>query len=66
MVLQKEWRNISLRIKAKESFDGYSLANMYNVLKAYENEISDIIEKSKLSLGGPLALVSKFAGKESE
>ena len=53
-------------IKTQESFDGCSLAKLYNVLKAHESEINDIAEESKLSLGGLLALVSKVVGMESE
>ena len=43
--LIKEWRNISLMIKTHEGFDGYSLENLYNVLKADECEINEIVEE---------------------
>lgn len=66
MELRKEWRNISQMTKTQEIFDAYPLANLYNVLKAHESEINDIDEKSKLSLGGPLALMSKVVAKDSE
>ena len=50
MEFRKEWKNISLMIKTQESFDGYSLANLYNVLEAHESEINEIVEEVKLSL----------------
>lgn len=35
-------------------------------MKAHESEIIEIAEEAKLSLGGPLALVSKVSGKVTE
>ena len=53
-------------IKTQQSFDGYSLADLYNVPKAPESEINEIIEEGKLSLGGLLDLMSKVTAKDSE
>lgn len=64
--LQKEWRNISLMTKTQQSFDGYSLGDLYNVLKHHESEINEIAEEGKLGIGGPLALISKVNTKDSE
>lgn len=66
VVLRKEWKHISLMIKTQENFDNYSLSNLYNILKAHENEVKDIVDENKSSLGGPLALVSKVYAKEVE
>lgn len=40
-------------------FDNYFLGDLYKMMKAHESEIIEIAEESKISLGGPLALVSK-------
>lgn len=53
-------------IKTQDNFDGYSLSNLYNNLKADENEAKDIAEENKSSLGGPLALVSIDFGNDIE
>lgn len=53
-------------IKTQQSFDGYSLAALYNVFKSDEIEIIEIYEEGKLSLKGPLALISKVTVKDSE
>lgn len=53
-------------INTQQSFDNYSLGDLYNVLKAHESEIYEIAKEGKLSLGGPLALVLKVSGKETE
>lgn len=49
-----------MMIKTQENFDGYSLSNLYNILKAHENELKDIDEENKSSMGGTQTLVSKF------
>lgn len=64
MGLRKEWRTIILMINTQENLCGYSLSNIYNILKAHENEVKDIVEKNKSNFGGPLALVSKVSSKE--
>ncbi|KAL7592013.1 hypothetical protein Lser_V15G31779 [Lactuca serriola] len=66
MGLRKEWRNVSLMIKNQQSFDYFFLSDLYNVLKAHENEVNEIIEETRNSLGGPLALMSNVASKEVE
>ena len=38
---------------------------MYNQLETHESEVNEIAEELKLSLGGPLALVSKVSKKEA-
>ena len=66
MGLREEWRNISLMIKTQQSFNGYSLGGLHNVLKALESEINEIAEERKMNLGGPLALMSTVSAKDSE
>lgn len=39
---------------------------IYSVLRAHEYEVNEIAKESRISLGGPLALVSKVAGREVE
>lgn len=64
MGLRKEWRNISLMIKTQQSFDNYSIGDLYNVLKTNQSKINQIVEDEKLSLGGPLTPVSKVSRKQ--
>ena len=64
--LRKELRNISLIIKTQKSFDGYSLGDLYNFLKANESEINEIAEEGKISLEGPLDLMSKVSKWKSK
>lgn len=42
------------------------MENLYNVLKPHESEIIQIAKVGKLSLGGPLTLMSKVNAKEFE
>ncbi|XP_023735438.1 uncharacterized protein LOC111883340 [Lactuca sativa] len=60
MGLRKEWRSVSMMIKNHQSFDTSSLNDLYNQLKTHENKVAEMLEESKQSLGGPLALVSKM------
>lgn len=53
-------------IKTQENFNGLSLLNLYNILKAHENKIKDIATENKSCLGDTLALVSKVSGKGVE
>ena len=66
MGLQKEWRNVSLMIKTQKKLDYFYLNDMYNVMKEHESDVNEIVEESKISLGGPLALVSKVVSREAE
>ncbi|XP_023733619.1 uncharacterized protein LOC111881461 [Lactuca sativa] len=66
MGLQKEWRSVSMMVKNQQSFDKSSLNDLYNQLKTHESELNEMEEESKMSLGGPLALVSKMSEKEIE
>ena len=50
--------------KDTTKFQLFSLNDLYNVLKAHESELNEIIEETMISLSGPLALVSKVAGRE--
>lgn len=52
--------------KDTKSFNNFSLNDLYNVLKAHETEVNEIAEESKISLGGPLYLVSKVVGRDLE
>ena len=65
MRLRKEWRSVSMMIKNQQSFECSSLNDVYNQLKTHESEVSEIAEESKMSLGGPLALVSMVSEVES-
>ena len=65
MGLRKEWRSFSMMVKNQQSFDTSTLNDLYNQLKAHENEVNDIAEESKISLGGLLALISKVSEKET-
>ena len=60
MGLRNEWRSVSMIIKKQQSFDTSSLNDLYNHLKTHEDEVVEMLEESKQSLGGPLALVSKI------
>ena len=53
-------------IKTQESFDYFFLNDIYNVLKAHENEVNEIVEETWNILGGPFALMSTVAGREVE
>lgn len=47
-------------IKTQENFNTYLLLNLYNVLKANDYEVKEVVdEKEKMNFSGPLALVSK-------
>lgn len=61
MGLRKEWRNITQMIKTRQSFDVYFVGDLYNLLKSHESKIKDIAEEWKMSLGGPMDLMSKVA-----
>ncbi|XP_052625667.1 uncharacterized protein LOC111890076 [Lactuca sativa] len=65
MGLHKEWRSVSMMIKNQQSFYTSSLNDLYNQLKTYENKVGEMLEESKQSLGGPLALVLKMNEVES-
>lgn len=65
MGLRKEWRSVSMMIKNQQSFNTYSLNDVYNQLKTHESEVYEIMEEAKQSFGGPLALVSKVSEMES-
>ncbi|XP_023745018.1 uncharacterized protein LOC111893181 [Lactuca sativa] len=65
MGLLKEWRSVSMMVKNQQSFDTSSLNDLYNQLKTHKSEVNEMSEESKLSLGGPLALVSKVSEKEA-
>ena len=60
----KEWRNVSMMVKSQQCFDTSSLNDLYNLLKTHEGEVNEMAKELKLSLGGPLALVSKVFEKE--
>ncbi|XP_023752546.1 uncharacterized protein LOC111900907 [Lactuca sativa] len=64
MGLRKEWRNVSMMVKNQQSFDTSTLNDVYNQLKSHVNEVNEIAEETRASLGGPLALVSKMTEKE--
>ena len=66
MGLRKEWCSVSMMVKNQQSFDTSSLNDVYNQLKTHESEFNEMTEESKLSLGGPLTLVSKMSEKEEE
>ena len=65
MGLHEEWRNVTLMVKTQQSFDTSTLNDLYNLLKTHEIEVNEIVEESKMSLGGTLALMSKVNEKES-
>ena len=65
MGLRKEWRNVSLMVKTQQSFDNFQLNDLYNLLKTHEDKVNEIAEEAKISLSGPLALVSKVSEKEA-
>ncbi|XP_052622721.1 uncharacterized protein LOC128128007 [Lactuca sativa] len=64
MGLLKEWRSVSMMVKNQKSFDTSSINDLYNQLKTHESQVNEIAEESKLSLGVPLALVSKCMRKK--
>ncbi|XP_023757104.2 uncharacterized protein LOC111905646 [Lactuca sativa] len=66
MGLRKEWKSISMMVKNEQSFDTSTLNDLYNQLKTHETEVNEIVEETKLNLGGPLALVSNISEKEAE
>ena len=51
-------------VKTQQSLDTSTLSDLYNLLKTHEGEVNEMVEELKLSLGGPLALVSKVSEKE--
>ncbi|XP_023738187.1 uncharacterized protein LOC111886187 [Lactuca sativa] len=65
MGLRKEWRSVSMMVEIQQSFDNSTLNDLYNLLKTHEGEVNEIVEETKLVLGGPLALVSKVIEKET-
>lgn len=51
-------------ITTQESFDTYWLLNLYNILKARDYEVKEIVEENnKMKFGGPTDLVLKTTGK---
>ena len=40
-------------IKTQQSFDNYSLGDLYNVLKPHESEINEIAEEGNMNMGIP-------------
>ena len=66
MGVHKEWRSVSLMIKTQHGFDFSTLNDVYNQLKTHEAEVTEMVEESRINLGGPLALVSKVTGREIE
>ncbi|KAI3667434.1 hypothetical protein L6452_42491 [Arctium lappa] len=61
--LNEEWSQLSMSIQANQNLESWSLTDIYGTLVAHEKEVMK--QKSKLSLGGPLALVSKQISKEN-
>ncbi|KAI3772162.1 hypothetical protein L6452_03342 [Arctium lappa] len=61
--LNEEWSQLSMSIQANQDLESWSLTDIYGTLVAHEKEVMK--QKSKLSLGGPLALVSKQISKEN-
>ena len=49
MGLRKEWRNVSLMIKTQQSFDYFSLNDLYSVLKAHQFEVNEIAQAARIS-----------------
>lgn len=66
MGLRKECHSVSLMIKTQQCFDNFSLSDLYNELKAHESEVNKIVEETRISLGSPLALMSKVTNREVE
>ena len=58
--LKSEWKNISTTVKGHEQFDGYSIYEVYGVLKTHED---DVVETVKATPGGINALLSKSEKK---
>ncbi|KAI3771211.1 hypothetical protein L6452_02370 [Arctium lappa] len=54
---------LSMSIQANQDLESWSLTDIYGTLVAHEKEVMK--QKSKTSLGGPLALVSKQISKEN-
>lgn len=47
-------------IKNQEKFDSYSLPNLYNISKAHEAQVKEIVDDTdKTNFGGTLALISE-------
>ncbi|KAI3718079.1 hypothetical protein L6452_18926 [Arctium lappa] len=61
--LNEEWSQLSMSIQANQDLESWSLTDIYGTLVAHEKEVMK--QKSKTSLGGPLALVSKQTSKEN-
>ncbi|KAI3746508.1 hypothetical protein L6452_08942 [Arctium lappa] len=59
----EEWSQLSMSIQANQDLESWSLTDIYGTLVAHEKEVMK--QKSKTSLGGPLALVSKQTSKEN-
>ena len=51
--------------ESSADFDTSTLNDLFNLLKTHEGEANEIPEESKMSIGGPLALMSKVNEKES-
>ena len=66
MGLRKELHNVGLMIKTQQCFDNFSLNDLYNELNAHECEVNEIAEEARISLGGPLALMSTVTSREAE
>ncbi|KAI3771996.1 hypothetical protein L6452_03170 [Arctium lappa] len=61
--LNEEWSQLSMSIQANQDLESWSLTDIYGTLVAHEKEVMK--QKSKTSMGGPLALVSKQTSKEN-
>ncbi|KAI3681673.1 hypothetical protein L6452_36476 [Arctium lappa] len=61
--LNEEWSQLSMSIQTNQDLELWSLTDIYGTLVAHEKEVMK--QKSKTSLGGPLALVSKQISKEN-
>ncbi|KAI3714928.1 hypothetical protein L6452_21890 [Arctium lappa] len=61
--LNEEWSQLSMSIQANQDLESWSLTDIYGTLVAHEKEVMK--QKSKTSLGGSLALVSKQISKEN-
>ncbi|KAI3715138.1 hypothetical protein L6452_22108 [Arctium lappa] len=61
--LNEEWSQLSMSIQANQDLESWTLTDIYGTLVAHEKEVMK--QKSKTSLGGPLALVSKQTSKEN-
>ena len=53
-----------MMVKNHQSYNTSTLNDLYSQLRRHESEVNEMMEESTLSLGGPLALVSKVSEKE--